>query len=104
MTLDSDLKIKIIISTLATLLAIGTVAFKILEPFTWIQAFYFSVATMTTVGYGDLVPSTDFSRLIVAIYALVSITLYVSLAAFLGVWYLERREKVEQQKRNHDHT
>lgn len=86
-------RLKIICSTLAMLIAIGTLLFKLLEPFTWIQAFYFSVATMTTVGYGDLVPSTDLTRLIVALYALLSITLYVSLATYLGLYFLERRER-----------
>jgi voltage-gated potassium channel len=30
-----------------------------------VQAFYFSVVTMATVGYGDFVPTDDFSRLLV---------------------------------------
>lgn len=91
MDINSKTHIQVIISTLITLVAIGTVIFKFLEPFNWIQAFYFSVSTMTTVGYGDLVPSSDFTRLVVAFYALISVTLYVSLAAFIGLNYLEKR-------------
>ena len=74
-------------------LALGTVIFWMLEPFTWIQAFYFTVATVTTVGYGDLVPSSDWTRLVVAIYALLSITFYLSFASFLGIHFLERLQR-----------
>ena len=83
----------VIFSTYAIMLASGTVLFHFLEPFTWIQAFYFSVSTMTTVGYGDLAPSNDFTRLAVSIYILITVTLYISLATYLGTTYLQQREK-----------
>ncbi|MEM9336387.1 MAG: potassium channel family protein [Patescibacteria group bacterium] len=97
-------RVKIIIATLFTLLLGGTMLFKLIEPFTWIQAFYFSVATMTTVGYGDLVPSSDTTRLVTAMYALISITLYISLATHLGEQYLERREQQVSSNEGSDST
>ena len=64
--------------------------FHYLEPsFTWVQAFYFTVTTMTTVGYGDLTPSNDFTRLAVALYILLAVTLYVSLITHFGSHYLQ---------------
>ncbi|MEO0342314.1 MAG: potassium channel family protein [Pseudomonadota bacterium] len=87
------LRLYIIISTLLILLGVGTVMFHLLENYTWIQAFYFSVTTMTTVGYGDLVPSHDGTRLAVALYILISVSLYVSLITHVGFIFLERREK-----------
>lgn len=102
MQLTQVQKLQIIVSTFVTLLLVGTVLFRALEDFTWIQAFYFSVTTMTTVGYGDLIPTNDFTRLVVAIYILLAVTLYVSLATYLGVYYLEQREK--QQQKNHHHS
>lgn len=98
MELDTRLRIHIIITTLVSLLAAGTVAFKLLEPLTWIQAFYFSVSTMTTVGYGDFVPSSDLTRLMVAVYALIAVTLYISLATVLGARYLEKQTEKEREK------
>jgi len=89
-------RIRKIFVTLATLVVCGTVLFKYLEPFTWIQAFYFTVTTMSTVGMGDLVPSTDLTRLVVSVYILISVTLYISLAAYIGGAYLDahtRRHK-----------
>ena len=83
-------KIRVIFTTLVLLLIGGTVLFNYLEPsFTWIQSFYFTVSTMTTVGYGDLTPSNDFTRLAVSFYILLAVTLYVSLITHFGSHYLE---------------
>ncbi len=87
-------KIRVIFSTLIFLLIGGTVVFQYLEPtFTWVQAFYFTVTTMTTVGYGDLTPSNDFTRLAVSLYILLAVTLYVSLITHFGSHYLEYHSK-----------
>lgn len=55
------------------LITIGTVTFHILEGWDLATSFYFSVATLTTVGYGDIHPTTDLSRIVVAIYILIGV-------------------------------
>jgi voltage-gated potassium channel Kch len=56
-----------------TLLCIGTFTFHFVEGWNLATSFYFSVATLTTVGYGDIHPTTDLSRIIVSIYLLVGV-------------------------------
>lgn len=51
-------------------ISIGTVGFHILEDWDLATSFYFSVATLTTVGYGDLHPTYDISRIFTAFYLL----------------------------------
>lgn len=46
--------------------------------------FYHSVVTGLTIGYGDLAPSTDFSKLFTLVYALVSVGLFVAVGASLA--------------------
>ncbi len=53
---------------------IWTVGFHSLESWSWIDSFYFSVTTLTTVGYWDMIPSTEVSRLFTAIYILFWVT------------------------------
>ena len=44
-------------------LAIGTVAYRFLEDWSWLDSLYFSVITLTTIGYGDFSPKTTLGKL-----------------------------------------
>jgi voltage-gated potassium channel Kch len=92
------------ISSVSILLIAGTLVFHAIENWTWAQSFYFSVATMATVGYGDLTPSTDFSRVVTAIYILVGASVAVASLGIIGSSYIRSRtfalqEREEQAKK-----
>ena len=55
------------------LLVVGTVAFHYIEGWSWVDSFYFSAVAGTTVGFGDLTPSTDLSKLFSVVYIFVGI-------------------------------
>ncbi len=69
---------------LIVMIGIGTVLFRSLEDWTWVQSFYFTVVTLTTVGYGDLAPSSDVSRLATALFILVGVAIVVSALSIVG--------------------
>ena len=50
------------------LLAVGTVTYRLVEGWTWVDAFYFSAIAVTTVGFGDLAPTSDGAKLFTVIY------------------------------------
>ncbi len=51
------------------LLLLGASAFySKVEQWSLIDALYFSVMTMATVGYGDLTPTTDISKIFTIVY------------------------------------
>jgi voltage-gated potassium channel len=52
-----------ILLSLIGLFATGTVFYRLIEGWPWIDAFYFTAVTLTTVGYGDLAPTTTASKL-----------------------------------------
>lgn len=81
-----------VFSTLLSLIAIGTVVYKYLEGWSWIDSFYFTVCTVTTVGYGDIIPSTDVSRLFTAIYALAGVSLALASLGIVGTTYLANKQ------------
>jgi hypothetical protein len=57
----------------------GTVLFRIIEGWRWIDAFYFSIVSLTTVGYGDITPKTDLGKLLTVAFLLIGIGLMAGL-------------------------
>jgi voltage-gated potassium channel len=53
---------------LVLLTVIGTFAFHKLEGWSFVDALYFTVATLTTVGYGDLTPTLPSTKLIATFF------------------------------------
>ncbi len=88
------LELLIAISALATLLVIGTVVYHLLEGWSWLNSFYFAACTLTTVGYGDFVPTTDLSRLFTAFYVLAGVSIAFATFSLLGLSYIQRGERL----------
>ena len=57
-------QLRFIIQLPVLVLLIGTVGFMILEDLSFVDAFYFTIVTISTVGYGDKVPITPMGRVI----------------------------------------
>lgn len=56
-------------------LGVGTVVYRLLEDWSWVDSFYFSTVALTTVGFGDLAPSTDASKLFTVFYIFSGVSL-----------------------------
>jgi len=77
------------------LLFSGSIFYSYHEHWSYLDVFYFCVMTMTTIGYGDLTPTTDLSKIFTIVYAFISIGVFVSLAAKLatGLMYHNRKHR-----------
>ena len=73
------------------LLVSGGSFYSYIEGWSIIDSLYFCVMTMTTIGYGDFVPTTNASKLFTIIYSFLSIGVFVSLAASLAGAMMENR-------------
>ena len=49
-------------------LIVGTLVYSVIEDWSLIDSFYFSSIALTMVGFGDLTPSTDFSKIFTVFY------------------------------------
>jgi voltage-gated potassium channel len=65
---------------LVSLLLFGTVAFHFVEGWDWLDALYFCVITMATVGYGDFHPVTPLGKILTMAYVVVGLGVLVGFA------------------------
>jgi voltage-gated potassium channel Kch len=68
----------------AVLLASGTIFYTNVEGWTVLDALYFCVATLTTVGYGDLAPTTAVGKIFTIMYILGGIGVLVGFVSKVG--------------------
>ena len=61
------------------MIAIGAVIYHFLEGWDWLDSFYFVVVTLTTIGYGDLVPTRPITKLITIFYGLNGVILLLTI-------------------------
>ena len=55
------------------ILALGTISYHYLEGWSWIDALYFSIITLTTIDYGDFSPQTKAGKLFTIAYVILGI-------------------------------
>jgi len=60
------------------ILGIGTVVYHFVEGWSWLDSAYFSVITLTTVGYGDFSPQTPGGKIFTMVYILMGIGIILS--------------------------
>lgn len=55
-----------------TLWLIGTIGYVLIDSYTWFDAFYMTIITVATVGYGEVKPLTDSGKIFTALLILTS--------------------------------
>jgi voltage-gated potassium channel len=78
--LSNRIKLKAASFLSLSVIAGGSIVYSKFENLGWVDAIYLSTITLTTVGYGDITPQTDFGKLFTAAYALLGIGLIAALA------------------------
>ena len=71
----------ILAGALVLILALGTVVYHYVEGWSWVDAFYFSAVAGSTVGFGDLSPTTNGSKLFTVLYIFSAMAI---ITTFLG--------------------
>ncbi len=74
----------------------GTIIFHYAEGWNWLDSLYFSVITLTTVGYGDLSPQTDFGKIFSIVYILTGIGI---IFGFINAFYQHRVSSIEKYRK-----
>lgn len=95
-TIQSFLKDKeyreLLVATLVVI-SFGTVSYHYLEDWSWVDSIYFSVVTLTTVGFGDFAPQTDEGKIFTIFYIVLGIGMILGFINALYDHYRDIKEK-----------
>lgn len=83
---------KLMSVTLSTIV-FGTVMYSYIEGWNWIDSLYFSVITLTTIGYGDVAPVTNAGKLFTIVYIIFGLGIILNFIEVIHHHYEEQEVK-----------
>ena len=90
-------KIYTAIALLIILLVIGVIGFRFMSHYTWVDAFYMTVITITTVGFGEVQPLDDKSK-IFTIFLILNSVVIVGYALTIITEFILSKNNIEELK------
>lgn len=80
------------------MIGFGTIFYHHIEKWSWVDAYYFCVVSLATVGYGDLHPTTSFGKIFTTFYILIGVGI---IGAFANALIKNRGAKVKARISKH---
>ncbi|GAB4241894.1 MAG: potassium channel family protein [Ekhidna sp.] len=91
-----DKEYRDLLYTMGGILILGTFVYHRLEGWSYLDAFYFSFITLTTIGFGDFAPQTDGGKLFTIIYIMMGVGIILG---FVNAVYHHYSKEVRQRKK-----
>lgn len=88
-----------LVAGVLVVLGIGIIFYHFVEGFSWIDAYYFCVVTLATIGYGDLTPKTEIGKIFTTFYILVGVGI-IGLFINTVIHRAQQRRKQRMVKRS----
>ena len=82
-----DKEYRDLLATTLVVLGMGSTVYHFLEGWSWIDSVYFSIITLTTIGYGDFSPKTDAGKVFTIFYIMIGIGIILSFINTLHYHY-----------------
>jgi len=92
-------KVKIFFILFISILIIGTVSFSTIENISITDSFYFTIATISTVGYGDVHPTTEAGKMLAVFIIILGVGAFLGIIANSVEIMLSIREKKHRNKK-----
>lgn len=88
-----SLRMRVYLSILLCVVIIGTIGLMVFEQLPPLDAFYFLIVTIATVGYGDIHPVTPAGKILVMLIILTGVGCFVGVAANSIESMIDERER-----------
>jgi voltage-gated potassium channel len=86
-----SIRIAALVISLSVIIAAGTVFFRFVEGWSWVDAYFFSVVTLSTIGYGSLVPATALGKIGTTVFIFVGLGVFAAAIQQIAAATLQRR-------------
>ena len=86
-----DEEFRALLFVLVGLLVSGTIFYSRVEGWEILDALYFSVSTIATIGYGDLHPTTALSKVFTMVYIVLGIGVFVAFITKVTAYETRRK-------------
>jgi hypothetical protein len=96
-SLAQDAHARALLTIALGLIAGGAFFYRQVEDLSWIDSFYFTIVTLTTVGYGDISPQTAAGRVFTSVYLLIGIGILVALVSEVAKHLVEANLKARDR-------
>jgi voltage-gated potassium channel len=82
-----------VIIPLVGILVLGTVFFHLVEGWNWLDSYFFTVITISTVGYGTLVPLTALGKIGATVFIFVGLGVFVVAIQQFAQYHMQKRQE-----------
>lgn len=87
------LRVSTIVISLVGVVALGTVFFRLVEGWSWLDSYFFTVITISTVGYGSLVPVTALGKIGTTVFIFVGLGVFAIAIQQFALYHMRLREE-----------
>lgn len=101
MTENNRIRLKTYLTVFIFLLSAGIAGFMLIERFSLMDAIYFSLVNMATVGYGDIHPQSDMGKLLALILIVGGVGTFLGVIASITDLFVNRREEAFRRQKRH---
>lgn len=88
-----NLKASTVILSLLMVIGGGTVFFRVVEGWPWLDSYFFTVVTISTVGYGEIVPVTTLGKLATTGLIFVGLGVFAVAIHQFAHYHMRKREE-----------
>jgi voltage-gated potassium channel len=92
-------KIRLYIILLFSILFLGSLSFSLIEGVSLVDAFYFILVTVSTVGFGDISPKTELGKILVLVIIVGGVGTFVRVLAGFSEMVFNRKNELRRQQK-----